>query len=115
VLGRLEEIVVDCHDPERLVRFWAEVLGGEPVDRDPNWSYVDPPGSPRLAFQRVPEPKPGAKNRLHLDVYVEDIPPAARRLTERGAAPVGGIVRGMHGAFQILADPEGNEFCLVTE
>jgi predicted enzyme related to lactoylglutathione lyase len=115
VQGRLEEIVVDCHDPVRLVRFWAEVLGGAPVDRDPNWSYVDPPGTPRLAFQRVPEPKPGTKNRLHLDVYVAEIPPAARQLLEHGASAVGGVVRSVHGAFQILRDPEGNEFCLVTE
>jgi hypothetical protein len=47
------------------VRFWAALLVTEPVDREPTWSYVDPPGAPRIAFQAVPEPKTG-KNRLHL-------------------------------------------------
>src|SRR5581483_2070632 len=51
-LGRLDEIVIDCAAPARLARFWSGVLGGQPVDRGPEWSYVDPPGGqPRIAFQ----------------------------------------------------------------
>lgn len=54
--AKLNELVVDCADPRRLVRFWSKVLGGEAVDREPDWSYVDPPdGGLRPAFQRVPE------------------------------------------------------------
>ncbi|WP_406306265.1 hypothetical protein OHA61_34105 [Streptomyces sp. NBC_00885] len=53
--ARIEEIVFDCHDPARLVRFWAALLGGDPVDRSEDWSYIDPPGFVRVAFQRVPD------------------------------------------------------------
>ncbi|GAA1285039.1 hypothetical protein GCM10009609_57850 [Pseudonocardia aurantiaca] len=49
--ARLSEIVVDCHEPVKLVRFWAALLATEPVDREPTWSYVDPPDAPRIAFQ----------------------------------------------------------------
>ncbi|MFI2371272.1 VOC family protein [Streptomyces sp. NPDC018833] len=53
--ARIDEIVFDCHDPARLVRFWSALLGGEPVDRGADWSYVDPPEFVRVAFQLVPE------------------------------------------------------------
>jgi predicted enzyme related to lactoylglutathione lyase len=110
----LNEIVVDCADPPRLTRFWAAVLGGEPVDRDPDWSYVDPPeGQLRLAFQQVPEGKE-VKNRLHLDIEVDDIDAARARLTAEGAVPVADLRTTAHGRFQVMLDPEGNEFCLVT-
>ncbi|MFH8572998.1 VOC family protein [Streptomyces sp. NPDC017993] len=70
--ARLDEIVFDCGDPQELARFWASLLGGEPVRRDADWSYVDPPEMPRLAFQGVSEPK-ATKNRLHLDLLAGDI------------------------------------------
>ncbi|NUU20569.1 MAG: GNAT family N-acetyltransferase [Streptomycetaceae bacterium] len=109
----LEEVVVDCHDPWRLAVFWSRLLGGDPVEREPHWAYVDPPGKPRVAFQRVPEPK-SAKNRLHLDVFVTDIPAATRAAELLGATRQGGVVEDEQGAFQVLLDPEGHEFCLVS-
>ncbi|TDQ52217.1 VOC family protein [Actinorugispora endophytica] len=112
-VGELDEIVVDCADPASLAVFWARVLGGEPVDRSPDWSYVDPPGQTRVAFQRVPEPKSG-KNRLHIDVAVADIHAASAELAALGARLVGGIVTDTAGSFQVLLDPEGNEFCAVS-
>jgi hypothetical protein len=113
-MGRLDEIVVDCAEPARLARFWAALLGGCPVDRAPDWSYVDPPGGqPRLAFQRVPEPKESRKNRLHLDIDVADIGSARAALVGLGAEPVGEVQKDEQGAFQVMLDPEGNEFCLV--
>jgi Glyoxalase-like domain len=113
VLGRLDEIVFDCAEPVRLAVFWAYVLGGEPVHRSPDWSYVDPPGQPRLAFQRVPEGKPG-KNRLHLDVAVDDLDEVRARLERQGAVSVGSVVTDEQGSFQIMYDPELNEFCLIV-
>ncbi|WP_049572613.1 VOC family protein [Nonomuraea sp. SBT364] len=110
--ARLDQIVIDCHDPRSLVRFWAALLGGDPVDRAPDWSFVDPPGTVRLAFQQVPEDKAG-KNRLHLDVDVEAIAPAVARARELGATPVGETVTDDQGSFRVMADPEGNEFCFV--
>jgi predicted enzyme related to lactoylglutathione lyase len=113
-MGRLDEIVVDCADPPRLARFWAVLLGGTPVDREPDWSYVDPPGGqPRLAFQLVPERKQSRKNRLHLDIHVPDIAPVRAALVGLGAQALGDVRQDPQGAFQVMLDPEGNEFCLV--
>ncbi|MEU7280038.1 VOC family protein [Streptomyces sp. NPDC045431] len=110
--ARVNEIVFDCADPAALVRFWAALLGGEPVDRSPGWSYVEPPGFVRIAFQRVPEGK-AAKNRLHLDLEGGDVGAAADEAVRLGAVRVDEIVTDDHGRFQVLRDPEGNEFCFV--
>jgi hypothetical protein len=113
---RLQQIVVDSREPARVVRFWAALLGGEPVVRPDGWAYVVPPGFPALTFQPVPEPKTG-KNRLHLDLEVDagEIPAAVARATGLGATPVGGIVVDGNGSFHVLTDPDGNEFCLVSD
>ncbi|MFE5795566.1 VOC family protein [Streptomyces sp. NPDC056503] len=111
--AHVQELVYDCGDPAALVRFWAGLLGGEPVDRSPDWSYVDPPGFVRIAFQRVPEGK-AVKNRLHLDVEVDDPEAAADGVAGLGAVRVGGPVTDEQGSFQVMRDPEGNEFCFVT-
>ncbi|MER6916994.1 VOC family protein [Streptomyces sp. NPDC000594] len=110
--ARLSEIVFDCHDPALLVRFWAALFGGDPVDRSPGWSFVDPPDGVRIAFQRVPEGKAG-KNRLHLDLEAGDLAAATARAVALGASPVGAVVSDPQGDFQVLHDPEGNEFCFV--
>ncbi|MCH0540038.1 VOC family protein [Streptomyces sp. MUM 203J] len=109
----VSEIVFDCADPAGLVRFWAGLLGGDPVDRGPDWSYVEPPGFVRVAFQRVPEGK-AVKNRLHLDLHAADVAAAADEAARMGAVRVGGVVEDEAGRFQVLLDPEGNEFCFVA-
>ncbi|MFB7863183.1 MULTISPECIES: VOC family protein [unclassified Streptomyces] len=111
--ARVQEIVFDCAEPAVLVRFWAAVLGGAPVDRSPGWSYVDPPGFVRIAFQQVPEGK-AVKNRVHLDVEVADPTAAADEVAPLGARRSGGLVTDEQGSFQVMLDPEGNEFCFVT-
>ncbi|MFD4375742.1 VOC family protein [Streptomyces sp. NPDC058486] len=111
--AHVQELVFDCGDPAALVRFWAGLLGGDPVDRSPDWSYVEPPGFVRIAFQRVPEGK-SVKNRLHLDVEVADPEEAADTTAPLGAVRVGGLVTDEQGSFQVMRDPEGNEFCFVT-
>ncbi len=112
VIGRIDEVVVDCREPARLAAFWARVLGGEPVRRDDAWWYVVPPGWTQLSFQRVPEPKT-VKNRLHLDVRVDDIARATARAEAWGARRVGEVHHGEAGSFQVLHDPEGHEWCVV--
>ncbi|MET8001755.1 VOC family protein [Nonomuraea glycinis] len=109
--ARLGQIVVDCRDPRSLVRFWAALLGGDPVDRARGWSHVEAPGV-RLAFQPVAEDKT-VKNRLHLDVEVDAIEPAIAQALRLGATRIGGTVTDDQGSFQVMADPEGNEFCFV--
>ena len=103
---------MDCQDPAALAEFWATVLGGTPVHRSNEWSFIDPPGWTRLAFQRVPEPKQ-VKNRLHIDVHVDDVPGAAGAAVALGAVTVGAIHTDSVGTFQVLRDPEGNEWCVV--
>lgn len=112
MIGRVDEIVVDCQDPATLAVFWSSVLGGEPIHRSESWSSIDPPGWTRLAFQRVPEPKQG-KNRLHIDVHVEDVHRACVAAEALGALRVGSIHSDAVGTFQVLQDPEGNEWCVV--
>lgn len=112
-VGRIYGVVVDCHDPEALAIFWGAVLGAEPDVRQPDWVTVRAPSTGHLvAFQGVPEPKQ-VKNRLHLDIEVPDLAPATARCVGLGATVVGEVVEDEHGAFQVMLDPEGHEFCLV--
>src|SRR4051794_25303735 len=104
MIGRIDEVVIDCADPAALARFWADVLGGEPQVRSAAWAYVDPPGWTRLAFQRVPEAKL-AKNRLHLDVLVDDLAASTARAEALGASRLGDVVHQAVGSFQVLTDP----------
>ncbi|MDZ7928891.1 MAG: VOC family protein [Rhodococcus sp. (in: high G+C Gram-positive bacteria)] len=113
MIGRVDEVVFDCAEPALLAQFWAGVLGGEPKARDDHWHYIDVPGFTRLAFQRVPESKT-VKNRLHLDVAVSDIDHAVGLAVALGARVLGDRHSDAAGTFQVLLDPEGNEWCLVT-
>ena len=112
--GKIANIVFDCHDPAELAAFWGIVLGGQRRIRSELWATVrDPrPGGLLLAFQRVPEDKQ-AKNRLHPDVWSDDIEGDVERLVAVGATRAGDVTVDATGAFQVLLDPEGNEFCLV--
>lgn len=113
-VGRLSEVVIDCHDCDSLAEFWAAVLGGTPVRESAEWvAVISPDGSTTVSFQQVPEVKVG-KNRVHLDVLVEDLEQAAARCVELGANRISGTRGDPLGDFIVLADPEGNEFCVVT-
>lgn len=113
MIGRIDEVVIDCANPEALASFWAQVLGGEAIGRDEAWWYILPPRWTQLSFQKVPEVKT-IKNRLHLDVEVEDLDAAILQAQQLGAACVGGAHHDKAGSFQVLLDPEGNEWCLVV-
>lgn len=113
-LGTVDQWVVNAVDPPALARFWTFVLGGNAVERQDGWAYIeDASGLPRLSFQPTDERKRLA-NRIHLDVRVTDIAWATGEAVARGASTVGDVVTDSQGSFQILRDPEGNEFCLVT-
>jgi hypothetical protein len=116
------QVTFDCADPERLARFWCEVLGYV-IEPDDLTACVDPNGvGPRLYFQRVPEGK-AVKNRVHLDVRVGTGLVGAERLAvlasesarlvalgaERGELL---IADGENESCQNMRDIEGNEFCL---
>ncbi len=120
------EIVVDCHSPSALARFYAGLLGGTAVERGDEWAWVEmhvrgsatriggtpSPAGPRLAFQRVPEPKSG-KVRIHLDFATWDIPGEMERVIGLGGSVLGEIQGDEAGQFVVCADPEGHEFCLI--
>ncbi|MER6996006.1 VOC family protein [Streptomyces sp. NPDC000410] len=110
--ARVYEVVFDCAEPAALAQFWSALLGGEPVVRSDDWAYIEPPEFVRVAFQRVPEGK-AAKNRLHLDLDAGDVDAAAEEAVRLGATRVGDPVTDAQGRFQVLLDPEGNEFCFV--
>jgi predicted enzyme related to lactoylglutathione lyase len=110
----LDEIVIDCRDPARLAAFWAAVFETQPVIRGDSWAYIESERTrTRIAFQRVPEPK-SVKNRVHIDVDVDDISVECARLVALGAVKVADIVVDEQGPFQVMLDPERNEFCLVS-
>lgn len=135
------QVTFDCAEPERLARFWCEVLGyavspppagfatwddfdrsRSPEDRGAWFACGDPSGAgPRLFFQRVPEGK-AAKNRLHLDVRVAAglvgeerlaaLEAECARLVPLGAVRVRLLYDGGDDACIVMQDIEGNEFCL---
>ena len=114
-IGPVWELVIDCHDPAAQAMFYAGLIGGRVVDRDPAWATLEPDESNalRIGFQRVPEAKQ-VKNRVHLDVLAPDLEAKAAATLALGAVKHGAVVIEEDGAFQIFLDPEGNEFCLVT-
>ena len=112
MIGRLDEVVIDCRDAAGLAEFWLGVLGGHVVRQSHEWVALHPPRGIVVSFQVVPEPKT-VKNRVHLDVDVDDLADATEAAEGLGATRIGEIVSDELGGFQVMADPEGNEFCLV--
>lgn len=112
MIGRLGEVVVDCHDPVALAEFWQKMLGGYLVRQSHEWVALEPPTGVTVAFQLVPEAKV-AKNRVHLDVDVADLTTATESAEGAGARRIGEVVYDELGGFQVMVDPEGNEFCLI--
>jgi predicted enzyme related to lactoylglutathione lyase len=110
----LTEVVVDAADPERLAGFWAEVLGWRPTGAyEGVVEIAEAPGArPTLVFVPVPEAKAG-KNRVHLDLNPTGCDQADElsRLLALGAVEVD-VGQGEQ-TWVVLADPEGNEFCLL--
>ena len=116
---RFSEIVVDSRDPESLAAFWAAVLGYRVLGREADGSVEIGPeegfggAAPTLVFGPVADPTPG-KLRLHIDLNPTDRDQDAelQRLLDLGATPADVGQTGDEG-WHVLADPEGNEFCLL--
>ena len=107
-------LVLDCADPEWLAGFWAPALGYVNLGTAGAYVALFPNGrpGPKLLLQRVTEPKT-VKNRMHFDIEVPDIETEATRLVDLGATRVSESPCSEHGSTWILmADPEGNEFCV---
>ena len=113
MIGRLDEVVFDCRDPVGLAQFWQRLLGGYIVRQSHEWVALEPPTGITVSFQLVPEDKV-VKNRVHLDVDVGDLLDATAATIAAGGSPIGAPMYDEIGGFQVMADPEGNEFCLVN-
>ena len=113
-MARKLELVLDCVDPDREAEFWATALGYEIFGAAGNYrSIVDPDGvSPKIILQGVDEAKT-VKNRIHFDIQIDDIETEAARLIALGAVRLQDEPFVEHGtSWILLADPEGNEFCV---
>ena len=110
---RVTTIMHDTTDLDEAVGFWTEILGIEVLERAGNYVYLGKLGGdgPHLAFQLVPEQK-SVKNRLHLDVKVPDRIAFASRIEGLGGRRVGEHQEGDFPAWLVMADPQGNEFCI---
>jgi predicted enzyme related to lactoylglutathione lyase len=107
-------LVLDCANPEQLAHFWSEALGYTILGGAGSYvMLIDPDGArPKLLLQAVPEPK-SSKNRMHLDIDNPDVEGEATRLESLGARRLEAGARNEHGTnWLIMADPEGNEFCV---
>ncbi len=116
---RFTELVVDCRDPEALAAFWAAVLDYRVLGRDEDGAVEIGPDEgfggavPTLVLAPVADPTPG-KVRLHVDLNPTDRDQDAEleRLLALGATRADVGQRGDEG-WHVLADPEGNQFCLL--
>ena len=117
--ARIRHVAVDCLDPHALSLFWAGVTGFAEDPDDPNlpgedaaW-LGDPVSGLGIILQRVDAPKTG-KNRVHLDLAPEDRTrdEEVERVLALGAALVADRRNADGSGWVVLADPEGNEFCV---
>ena len=118
-------VVLDCNDPQALVPFWCAALGYAPAGTLPDYEVLTPskgePTGPVFILQRVAEPK-DAKNRMHLDVHPPlevGVPALIERLEALGGRRKGEpnteLLAELGIWWQLMVDPEGNEFDLVAD
>ena len=112
-----EMVTLDCADPQSLAKFWVDAAGymvvhdfdGEYLVLKPSSGAAPAPGL-AIGLQKVAEPRVG-KNRAHLDFRTDDRPAEVARLVGLGATVL--AEHQMPGfSWTVLADPEGNEFCV---
>lgn len=108
-----EQVIVHAADPATLGRWWAEALGWVVVHTSEHEFEIrpEPDVTPGLDFVRLDETKT-AKSRLHLDFRPDDQDAEVARLVAHGARRVD-VGQG-DSAWVVLADPEGNEFCVLS-
>jgi catechol 2,3-dioxygenase-like lactoylglutathione lyase family enzyme len=120
MVSRISHTTFDCRDAFATSTFWKSVLGFTDVPGDPNepgdeeCMIVGPGGEPRLLFIEVPEGKQ-VKNRVHLDLEPTDRARDAEieRVVALGATPLHDLRKDDGSGWLVLADPEGNEFCIL--
>jgi len=116
----IRNVVIDAVDAGRLADFWAKAAGFERGET--SGAYVTLRSTeqryPRILIQQVPEGKARAKNRVHLDLPAssrEEMEREVSRLEGLGARRLRDVEEDDGEVFTVLADPEGNEFCVVID
>ena len=106
-------LVLDCSNPELLAEFWAPALGYVSLGSAGNYVVLvdEANAMPKLLLQRVTEPK-ATKNRMHFDIETPDVDREVTRLETLGARRVDGPCSEHGTRWVVMADPEGNEFCV---
>jgi predicted enzyme related to lactoylglutathione lyase len=109
-------VVLDTTQPDVVAAFWTAALAYEcsPRSEEPYVVLVPRDHGPELILQRVPEAKT-TKNRMHLDLRVDDLRAEIRRLEGLGARRLSAEFHEQGFTWLVMADPEGNEFCVGTE
>ncbi|MCH8088383.1 MAG: VOC family protein [Chloroflexi bacterium] len=111
-IGALALIGIDVEDLDRSDRFWSAVLGLKEAERDgPYIFYEKQKGGPIIYLQKVPEKKT-SKTRVHLDIDVTDVDVALKRVEALGGRKLA-VVEESGLRWVVVADLDGNEFCLV--
>jgi predicted enzyme related to lactoylglutathione lyase len=109
------ELTLDCVDPDAIAAFWQAALGYTRESTIGGRYITLSGGGPALTLQQVPEPKRG-KNRMHLDLLADNLQAEVTRLRGLGAATITPAAREESGQrWLVLADPEGNEFCVAED
>jgi predicted enzyme related to lactoylglutathione lyase len=110
-------VTIDCADVPAQTRFWGAVLGRPPTEGlSPEHAVLLPTeatGAPRLVLNKVPEPKT-VKNRVHLDLITQQAETETRRLLVLGATVLRVFEENGRHRWTTFADPEGNEFDLIS-
>jgi predicted enzyme related to lactoylglutathione lyase len=114
-IGRVDAVVIDGADTVLLAEFWAALFGTDVGINANDGHYIDVEGNastPMLRFQRVPEAK-RVKNRLHLDIEVDDLGAATARVRALGGRVMHPMRTEYGWDYIVMGDPEDNEFCLI--
>ncbi len=118
---KIQEIVIDCHNPRALAQFWAQALdwkiGEEATENvayiQKNLASTNTDGYPIILFYKTPDKK-SVKNRMHLDLRPENQMEEVERLEKIGAVRIEiGQSSDPSTTWIVMADPEGNEFCVL--
>ncbi|TKK87114.1 VOC family protein [Herbidospora galbida] len=116
-IATLHSFVYDCPDPKALADFYAELLGWEIVKDDTDWVTIGDGGPVHLAFQHAPDyvppvwPQVDHPQQAHLDVVVDDLVEAGKKVVALGAVKHH-HQPGNEEGFVVYLDPAGHLFCL---
>lgn len=114
--SRIAVVAIDAVQPQLIADFWCQVLGWRVIEKDAELISIGPSngGGPTIDVIAVPEGKT-IKNRLHFDLRADGLATTAEleRLLSLGARRVD-VGQRADATWTVLADPEGNEFCLLA-